>query len=559
MILLVASAFAAELSEAEAERLARLYYQQLGRPVPTAFLGDDIEALQESGRSAAELEKAVLYIVQNVEGAEAFTLSGILESHLAAALDYEEELVLPEGYDPDAVLGEVVEEEPGYAPGPAEVEALLVLFYEGSGRRAPEPASESDLLAFGRLTEEGWSREGIVNLVSFVPDNVQGAELLSFAEAVDVALDQGYLGGPRPRGGYDELQGIEPRMPGPSETWVVDRVPQRYDGGRTRTVASMGALPAAMDRVGADLPGAELRVFEGRYGWTAEGTTTTVGLGEARDESAFAMEALYSQVVPGRSDVDGIGLDGGPTFQDGSGTTPFVLGARGTVGRSITDFITLPGTTVGASAWGYRASGISEGGVTASMKTGESLMIVGEAGLGGIRQDVAEREVVGQLVLLGATPRYRWESGYVELSWRGRWNGGGLLDDAPPVFDDLWTEDRQSLGARGAWLGERYRLGAGVGLETGRWSLAWVEKEAVALEFSSSGDHRELEAFLGGEAKVWRDLWITGGARWVQLDGVHGTELAVGSRVLVKQWVWVQGELRGPREPHASVALAFPF
>ncbi|HJN72950.1 MAG TPA: hypothetical protein QGF58_03350 [Myxococcota bacterium] len=559
MILLVASAFAAELSEADAERIARLYYQQLGKPVPTAFLDDDIEALLESDHSAAELEKAVRYIVAYVEGADAYTLSGILESHLAAALDYEEDLVLPEGYDPNEVLGEVSDEPLGYAPGPAEVEALLVLFYEGSGRRAPDPALEADLAAFERLTEEGWNREGIFTLVSFVPDRVQGAELLTFAEAVDVALDQGYLGGPRPRGGYDELEGVEPMMPMVREAWVVERVPRRFDGGRTRSVATTGALPAAMDRMGAELPGTELRVLEARSSWTFEGTTTSLAMGEARDDSGFVVEGLYSQVVPGRSDVDGVALDGGPTFQDDSGTTPLLLGGRGSVGRTITGIITIPGTAVGATAWGYTAAPISEGGANVSLRMGQRFSVVGEAGIGGIRQDIDDLEVIGQLVQLRATPRLQLDGGYVEATWRGRWNGGGLLDDAPPIFDDEWAEERHHVSARAVVEGDRYALGIGAAASGGSWSLQWVERDLLNVEFGSRGDFRQLEAFAGAEARVWRDLWLMGGTRWVRLDGIAEYELAAGTRVLVREWVWVEAEVRGPREPQASLALAFPF
>lgn len=559
MILLVATAFAADLSDADAERIARLYYRQLGRPVPTAFLGDDIEALQESGHSAAELEKTVLYITQNVPGASAFTLSGILESHLAAALDFEEELVLPEGYDPDAVLGDESEVPEGYAPGPAEVEALLVLFYEGSGRRAPEPAEASDLAAFVRLTDEGWNREGIVTLVSFVPDQVQGAELLSFADAVDVALDLGYLGGPRPRGGYDELEGVKPRMPAPEQTWVVDRDSTRYDGGRTRTIATMGALPAAMDGDAAELPGAPLRVLEARHSWTAQGGTTTLAMGEAKQATGFVVEGLYSEVVPGRSDVDGWGLDGAPVYQDGSGRTPFVLGGRGAVGRDIMAFLPIPGASVGASAWGYTSAPRSEGGVDASLKLGEGFVFLAQAGMGGVRRDLFGTEVVGQTVMLRGSPRVEFDRGYVQATWRGDWTGGGLLNDAPPVFDDEWAASRHHVGVDGVVVGERASIGGGVATGLGASSLYWVERDPLNVSFSEDAAFRELEVFVGAEVNVWRQIWLMGGGRWVQLDGDNGTELAAGARVLMKDWVWIEAEARAPREPQVGVTVAFPF
>ena len=559
LLLWASTAWAAELTDAEAERLARLYYQQLGRPVPTAFLADDIEALVDTGRTAQELERAVLYIVRNVEGADAYTLSGILESHLAAALDYEEELILPEGYDPDNVLGEVVEEPEGYSPGPAEVEALLVLYYEGTGRRAPDPALQADLAAFTRLTEDGWSREGVVNLVSFVPTNVRGSELLSFAEAVDVALDQGYLGGPRPRGGYDELQGVEDRMPGPADTWVVDRVPRRYDGGRMRTTATMGTLPAAIDGAAAELPGTELRVLEARVSNTAEGSTTTLTMAEAKAETAFVVEGLYSQVVPGRSLVDGLALDGAPAFEDGTGTTPFLLGGRASVARTITGFITVPGTAVGASAWGFVAAPMSEGGVSVSLKMGEDFRVTSEAGLGGLRQDVSDREVVGQLVWLDFSPAYSWDGGFVEASWRGRWNGGGLLDDAPPVFDDEWAEERHQVTARLGRTGDRWALGAGAGFANQSWSLVWVERQATAISFSGKGGSSTAAVFAGGEVNLRGDWWLSAGGQWVVVDGAGQPELSAGTRVLVRDWVWVQAEARVPREPQAAIGVAFPF
>ena len=93
LLLLLAAATAAPITEAEAEVLARAYYPQLGQPLPApALLADDVAALVETGREVEELRR-VLDHLRALPGARGATLGALVQSHLATALGEAEELV----------------------------------------------------------------------------------------------------------------------------------------------------------------------------------------------------------------------------------------------------------------------------------------------------------------------------------------------------------------------------------------------------------------------------------------------------------------------------------
>ena len=100
LIVLVAPAWAGPVDAEMAAQLARSFYTQSGRVVPEAFLQDDIDALLDTGRDSEELARAIAWIVENVDGVESYTLSGILETYLATALGEEEIVVIPEDFVP---------------------------------------------------------------------------------------------------------------------------------------------------------------------------------------------------------------------------------------------------------------------------------------------------------------------------------------------------------------------------------------------------------------------------------------------------------------------------
>lgn len=206
-LLLTAAAWAAPITEAEAEALARAYYPALGQPLPApALLADDVAALVETGRGAEELQR-VLHHLQALPGARGATLGALVESHLAAALGEPEELVPAATAAPDAALAAAPRPR-GDALSAEARDEVLERFYAGTGRAPPSPPLASDLAGFVLLEEEGWLAAGVYALGDWVPQHVRGAEALSFGQVARVAVEKGFNGGPTRDGRLETLKGL---------------------------------------------------------------------------------------------------------------------------------------------------------------------------------------------------------------------------------------------------------------------------------------------------------------------------------------------------------------
>jgi hypothetical protein len=205
LLLTAVTAWAAPVTEAEAEALARAYYPKLGQPLPApALLADDVAALVETGRDAEELAQ-VLNHLRGLPGARGATLGALVESHLATALGEAEQLV------PSATPAETLAPAPKPRGDTLSAEArdeVLGRFYAGTGRAPPTPPLAVDLAGFVLLEEEGWLAPGVYALGDWVPQHVRGAEMLSFGQVARVAVEKGFNGGPTRDGRLETLKGV---------------------------------------------------------------------------------------------------------------------------------------------------------------------------------------------------------------------------------------------------------------------------------------------------------------------------------------------------------------
>ena len=559
---LLALTQAAELSESQATELARGFYRQCGKATPEAFLADDVEALVESRRSLEELQHAVPWIARNVDGACRYTLAGILESHLARALDEEEELVVPEGFDTEAVLAEVEVEEL-WKPNPADVAWILETFYEGTGRETPSPPLEEDLAWIDTLAREGWSREAVRSLAAWIPANVLGAELLTWGEAARVAKENGYLGGPMANGQYRGLQGLSEPMVPPRETWVVDRVPTRHDGGHLRTVASMAALPGNVDRVrhAAELPGLDLRALSATGAFGAEGMDAGLQVAQSAPTWGFTASGGYRESSPGGLDTEGFALDGGFTRRLGQPVSGRTLYGQGGLARTAPS-ITGARVALGVGGFGYRNLSQAQGGGLFSVRFGEELHLMAEVGLGGHRGLFRGLEVAGPRLSVEVAPGIDLGAWSLEARWRLESLSGGLVQDEGAVRDDWYRERWNSGELRALRVSERGAVALGVRGEVGGASLVWVERDQVDIEHLEELEGDEVQAFLAGEVRVLpeADLWLTGGlmASGGSL-GRPGFEGGLGARYLLADRIWLEAAGRAGRDWMGQAGLTVPF
>lgn len=548
----------AELSEAEAERIARLFYSLTGRDTPEAFLEDDILALQDSGRSAADLEKVVRWMAASVPGADRSTLAGILESHIANALGEAEEVVRPELEDQE-ILQEVEEEEPSWSPSIVQVQELLAVYYAGTERPVPDPPLPEDVVGMRKLAEEGWTLRGIQTLVAWVPANVEGAEKLSFGQAAQVALqDNAYVGGPRWDGTLEEAPDkVEPLWE-EKEPLFAESDPMSYDGGRLRTLTTMGMLPSTLDRGirGALLPGQEMQSIElGVSGSASSGGDLWVGMLQSTPRFGLSAELLLGQHSPGSLDRDGISWDGGPPIHD---PVPHnVVGARAALG-----FGSAP--SWGLSAWGYRGPLAQAGGADLSLRLGQpgAFQMLAQLGFSGSSLPFAQTEIERQRVQLELSPRLiLGEDLDLVLRYRFLAGGGGLLDDTDPIVNDLYGDRLQQLSARLERQGENWDLGVGMGWESGTWALDWERRleEGGVETFNESGTFSELDVSMGLARNIGSGGAITLGARGI-LQPTLGGEASIGARTLVRQRFWLGGGVRvGTQDNSAHIHVSVPL
>jgi hypothetical protein len=563
VIWLVPLVHAGSVSEPEASELARSFYRACGKPVPEAFLADDVDALLESGRSLAELERAVPWIARSVDGACRYTLAGILESHLASALNEEEELVVPEGFDAEAVLAEVEQVEL-WQPSPSDVAWILETFYTGTGRTPPSPPLEQDLAWVDTLARDGWTREAVRTLAAWIPANVLGAELLTWGEAARVAKDNGYMGGPRPNGQLRGLQGVSEPLLAPREAWIVDRVPERHDGGHLLTVATLGGLQGNIDRAAhpAELPGLDLRALSATGGLGLEGAD--LGLQVAQSSAAWGLSVAggVSGAAPGQLDTHGLALDGGFTRRVQG---PPISG-RHAYGRAgiakVTPAITGARVVLGVGGYGYRGLEQAQGGGLVSARFGEDLHLLAELGMGGHRGQVQGEEVVGPRVTVEVAPGIDLGPWSLQARWRLDSLSGGLLEDDGDIVDD-WYRERWSGGeliARRA--GERGSVALGLCGEIGGYDLSWVERGDVDSEHQLQLEGSELQALLAGDARLLADseLWIYGGLLVSGGDlGRPGVEAGAGVRYLLVDRLWLEAAARAGRDWTGQAGVTLPF
>ena len=207
LLIAAVTAWAAPITEAEAEALARAYYPKLGQPLPApALLADDVAALVETGREAEELAR-VLDHIRALPGARGATLGALVQSHLAAALGEAEELVPAASTSPAAALAPAPKPRGDTLSAEAQ-EDVLARFYTGTGRAPPAPPLAADLAGFVLLEEEGWLGPGVYALGDWVPQHVRGAEMLSFGQVARVAVEKGFNGGPTRDGRLETLKGV---------------------------------------------------------------------------------------------------------------------------------------------------------------------------------------------------------------------------------------------------------------------------------------------------------------------------------------------------------------
>ena len=531
---LIAVASAAELDEQEAERLARLFYRLTGRDAPEAFLADDVEVLLESGRDVDELEQAVRWIALNVDGAESYTLSGLLESHLAKALGEEEELVLP--LLPESSALGAVERGPRFEADPRFREEVLHRFYTGTGRAPPVPPTEADLAAFERLSRHYWSADGMLRLAEWVPENVSGAEQLSWAQVANVAVEKGYNGGPRPDGQLEELVGVRAYPGAESARVFLSTDVHRFDGGAVVRATSFGALPTRMDFSVARLAGSPWQVAEAGVGMSAG----SVQLAQGRENMAFN--------VVGRAGWAPWTTLGG---QAGVATRQGFLG-------------------IGGTAWGLQSGPLRDAGVSVALDQQlKGMHFTQDIGLSGGREFMGELWLEGQTLHGEFSP---WIPVREDVVIHGRvrmdWTTGGLVEDAGGIGDDVYRrlESQVALGL----LRTRPVLTLGLRLDLQRdaHGVRWIERDAFAAVLHETSDAwTDVSVAMAAEGALpWvDDLWLSGGLDLGQrrydsdptpvfLGGV-----ALGGRKLVRQRLWVGASLEVGATPEAQISASVPF
>ncbi|MCB9765865.1 MAG: hypothetical protein H6739_39190 [Alphaproteobacteria bacterium] len=561
LLALCLAASAADLSDADARRVALLFYQLTGRVAPDeAFLADDIDALAGTGRDAAELERAVRWIAANVDGAGRYTLGGILESHLATALGEEEIVKRP---DPEPERPEVLaiqEKPPRYDATVAVKQAVLEDFYGGTGREAPSPPRDEDLAAFDALAREGWSEAGLRLLGAWVPVHVKGAEQLTFAQVARVAIEKGYNGGPQPNGRLEELAGVR-TWPQDDPGWEVPRDPYRFDGGGIRGMATFGALPSMTDLGvhAAWLPGTTLRLIElrGQADSAAGGAGGGLVVGQATGRYGFVGELVTLGHPVGALDADRIAFDGGPTRQLADPAEGRSAAGRFAIARG-------GAIPVGVNAYGWRGPDHVGGGalVSAAFQPGPRLSILTELGAGGVREPAGELEVAGPQLTAELAPRLTLGPHTVTARARLTWSSGGLVDDAFPVAEDLYSQ-------RASWMElairreeDRWGWGAGVSWDRVDWQVDWLERDRTdEIAFNEAALRHELETFGGAQVRPLDRVWLYGGARLV-VDPARGAGLdgALAASYLFRERAWLSAAARGgSRGTGLQVAVGMPF
>lgn len=530
----IAVASAAELDEQEAERLARMFYALTGRNAPEAFLGDDIEVLLESGRDADELEEAVRWIALNVDGAESYTLSGLLESHLARALGEEEELVLPPMPESSA-LGKV-ERGPRFEADPLFCEEVLDRFYTATDRQPPTPPSEEDLAAFERLSRNYWSADGMLRLAEWVPENVNGAEQLSWAQVADVAVEKGYNGGPRPDGQLEELVGVRVYPGTETRSLFLETDARSFDGGVVVRATSFGALPTRMDFNVARLAGSPWQVAEAAVGMSAG----HVQLAQGRENLAFNLV--------GRTGWAPSTVLGG---QAGLATRQGFLGVGGTV-------------------WGLQGGPLRDVGVSVALDQNlNGMHFTQDIGLSGRREFMSELWLEGQTLHGEFAP---WipvqENAVIHGRVRLDWTTGGLVEDAGGIGDDVYRRLESQVGLGLLLMRPARTVGLRLDVERDAHGVRWIERDAFAAVVHETSDAwTDVSMAVAAEAALpWvDDLWLSGGLdlgqRWydTDLDPAFLWGAALGGRKLVRHRLWVGAALEVGAEPHAQISASMPF
>lgn len=557
LFLLVSSpALAAPIDEAGARALAIRFYALTGRPpVEEAFLADDIAALVETGRDAEVLETAVVRIAQTVPGADRYTLAGILESHLAAALGEEEEVNRPP--PPQNVLGEV-QAPVRFEPSAALVQELLDAYYAGVGRAPPSPPREADLLAIAALTRAGWTEAGLRQLVAWVPGNVHGAEMLGFAEAAALASsDKGYLGGPRSTGELETLRGLS-RRPPPEPLWG-EKDPWAFDGGQLSGFTTMNALPSAVDLDAARLPGQSVRWLEGTARGDSDGTLPGGNLlvGQAAARWGFVAEGGVMGHPSGARSRDRFGPDGGLPL-----ATDAAMG-RATYGR-FTLGVGGP-VPIGGQVWGVSGPNTAGAGASASLLWGAKrpLSVVTLVGAGTLGQPRQGQDTAGILLVGELGPS--WQSGdwFAEGRLRVGFTSGGLVNDAFPVVQDSYGAGTAQGLVRAGQRTERSSWGMGLAVEGQGWTLSWQENDRVDVEeFGLNGGGGEVEVFGGVRYGVRESLWLSGGARvfagWGEAQAT-AMEGALGVQWLLWEKAWLSAAARAGDGAELDLGVALPF
>lgn len=553
----------AELSEAEAERIARLFYSLTGRATPEAFLEDDILALQDSGRSAEDLEKVVRWMAASVPGADRSTLAGILESHIATALGEAEEVVRPDVVEPE-ILAQVEESTQAWTPTIPEIQELLAVYYAGTERPVPDPPLPEDVVGMRTLAEEGWTLRGVQTLVAWVPANVEGADKLSFGQAAQVALqDNAYVGGPRWDGTLEEApEKVEPLWE-EKEPLFADSDPMTYDGGRLRTLTTMGMLPSTMDQGirGALMPGRappdqSLQSVElGVSGSASTGADLWVGMLQSTERFGLSAELLLGQHSPGSLDRDGISWDGGPPIQ-----APVLHNVVG--GRAALGFGGAPAW--GLSVWGFRGPVAQAGGADLSLLLGQdqAFQLLTQLGFSGANLPFAGTEIERQRIQLELSPRLPLSpESQLIVRYRFLAGGGGLLDDADPIQNDLYADRLQQLSARVERQGAQWELGVGLGWESGTWALDWERslEEGGVDTFNREGTTSELDLSAGVARNIGAQSALTLGARGI-LQPDLGGEVSIGARTLLRQRLWLGlGARAGTQDNSVHLTVSVPL
>lgn len=542
LIVLVSAAYAEPCGEADAERIARLFYRLTNRTPPDAFFKDDVDALMESGRSAQELETAIRWIVLNVPGADRYTLSGLLESHLATALGESEELIL-DPVEEQLVLAEVEPDEPGWTPSVVEVQELLEAFYVTTDRTPPDPPLAEDLDGIDALVADGWNEDGVRRLVEWAPRNVRGVELLSFGQVAEVAMqDNGYLGGPRRNGSLETLREV-PGEP-PADVWPERRV-SAWDGGRWRTQVSGQALPGAIDWAGAPsrLPGGHFGSAEVLGGVdTSLQPRAGVLVGRARGNSGFT------------------GSLGWGTPADSWGD-PLLNPARSLSGR-----LAVGGrapTSFGGTAWALAGDGHSEAGGSAEIRIAQDAPVECVLGFGaaGGRMAFEGHDVQRQRVHIEVWPTWTPDDAWVVTGrYRGTLIGGAAVDDA--VFDDLLQGALHHGELSARHQGPMWAWGVHAGVHVGQQSLQWRE---ISTTLTASIPQRVSTTTRRGwvtgaaELRATERVIVLGSATYLQDGATPMPTVRVGTRVSFfdQAWVgaWGQAGLNTPAYVGAEIGV----